>query len=144
VQMVMRLNPGRVETFYLVSRSCRVAVLLCTYKELLKQKLYIFRRSITIHHFRTLYQVALPPHKFVRSPCLYYQLWEIRKVRAKSNANSNFRWHNVHTKFNRNPSSGSRVKSYGQTDGQIYRQPYVRSLCAHRKNNAKSVHKTLT
>jgi hypothetical protein len=31
-------------------------------------KLFIFRRSVSIHHCMTLYYVSLAPHKFVRPP----------------------------------------------------------------------------
>jgi hypothetical protein len=47
-----------------------------------EQKFQNFRRYVTIHHFPTFYYVALgslPPHKFVRPPCCYYRLYEIRR-----------------------------------------------------------------
>jgi hypothetical protein len=48
-------------------------------------------------------------------------------------------WHNVHTKFHPNPSIGSRVESYGQTDG--HDQPFMRSFHAHRAKNAQELQK---
>lgn len=38
---------------------------------------HVFFETITLPNFTTLYSVAVfsfPPHKFVRSPCLYYRL----------------------------------------------------------------------
>jgi hypothetical protein len=46
-----------------------------------------------------------------------------------------FQWHDVHTKFHPNPSSGSRVESCGRTDR--HDQPYMRSFYAHHVKNAQ-------
>jgi hypothetical protein len=57
-------------------------LLFYTMQRITPPKFYIFRKSITIHHCTALLQVALvsiPPHKFVRPPCWYYQLREIVK-----------------------------------------------------------------
>jgi hypothetical protein len=51
------------------------------YENLVSTEFAFFRRSVTIHHFRTLYKVALvslPPHQFVRPPCFYYRQWKVK------------------------------------------------------------------
>jgi hypothetical protein len=57
-------------------------MLFYTVQRITFPKFCIFQKFITVHHHMALLQVALvsiPPHKFIRPPCWYYQLQEIVK-----------------------------------------------------------------
>jgi hypothetical protein len=49
-------------------------------------------------------------------------------------------WHNTHTKFHPNPSSGSRFESCGQTDGQTWPAHNAFSPCTLCKERITTIH----
>jgi hypothetical protein len=70
-----RIEPRSTQNIFILSCSRHVDILHYT-KNYFSKVLY-FPKAITIHHCMALLQVALvsiPPHKFVRPPCLYYWL----------------------------------------------------------------------
>jgi hypothetical protein len=76
VHVVMGSNPG--ESFFYAA----AMLLFYIMQRITTPKLCIFRKSITLHHCMPLLQVALvsiPPHRFVRPPCWYYRLFDIKK-----------------------------------------------------------------
>jgi hypothetical protein len=100
-----------------------------SYKELLFPKFCIFRKSMTIHHcmapdFPKIYvHTSLygpiasgasvdPTSQVCFSTMLLLPIVGNLKVRFYGSP----QWHSVHSKFHPNPSSGSRVESWGQTD----------------------------
>jgi hypothetical protein len=135
----MGSNPGRVNFFI---ASCSHHVVNIHY---IKQSVYQ-----SCKFFEDLLQYTIvwtyskwrscqsPPHKCIPLPCWYYWLQEIKKAWIYGS----LQWHNVHTKFNSNLSSGSRAESCRLIERQTDRngQPDMCSFHAHHAKNTQKLY----
>jgi hypothetical protein len=117
----MTSNPGQIKAFF---SSFHTAIMLLFYifQRIALPKFRILLKSITISHCMVLLQVALvsiPPRKFVRPPCWYYQLQEIEKYDFRVVPNG---IKSIPNYMHTNPSSGSRVE---WTDRQTWSALYA-------------------